>query len=251
MNKTYFLMAAFGALSLQAHAERLPVDTTAQLKLGLNLSHSNDAYKSDSALAVAPHGFYDNHRWYIEGGEAGYYPYKDNQHHARLGIAYDGTSFDPDDAHLDIKGLDERKASVMAHASYMYVSPIGGFKAKIATDALSRHDGTVVTLSHISRFKKDKFTIYPSFGVAWQDKHYNNYYYGVSAGESVRTGVSEYKAGDGISPFASVMVNYDMNDRISVFANQRIEWLSSAQKDSPMTDDKLASTTRLGVSYQF
>lgn len=251
MKPVYLSLLAVSALPFTTYAQSLPVNPDARLSLGVNVAYNATAYKADNALTVSPHGFYDNNRWYIEGGEAGFYPYKDGKHHARIGVAYDGTSFDPKDADGSLQGLDKRKASAQALASYMYVSPVGGFKAKIATDALSRHDGTVVSLSHISRFTHNKLTIYPTVGVNWHDKNYNNYYYGVSDAESRRTGVSAYQADAGFSPFVSAMVNYDMNDDISLFANQRIEWLSSAQKDSPMVDGNIESTTRVGVSYRF
>ncbi|MCL1622802.1 MipA/OmpV family protein [Moraxella sp. Tifton1] len=236
----------------QAHAERLPVDTNARLSIGLNVSkHSANAYKANSTFVIAPHGFYDNHRWYIEGGEAGFYPYKDKHHHARIGMSYDGTMFEPKQAEPALQNLTKRQASVMAIASYMYVSPIGGFRAKIAKDALSRHEGMTITLSHISRFNKDKMTVYPSFGMVWQDKKYNAYYYGISNDESQRTGVVAYDPNDGVIPFASVLVNYDLNDKTTLFASQRIEWLPKAIKDSPMVDDEIVGITRLGINRKF
>lgn len=250
MKFTYVALAA-SVLSLQAHAERLPVDTDARLSLGVNLGYTNHAYKADNTISISPQGFYDNNRWYIEGGEAGFYPYKDSKHHSRVGIAYDGGGFDADDAHGDIKGLNERKVSVMAHLSHMYITPVGGLKAKIATDALGRHDGTAITLSHISRFKKDDFTIYPSFGVVWRDKNYNDYYYGVSTNETTRTGIPTYQAGSGFNPFVSAMVYYDLNSQFELFVNGRVEWLSSAQKNSPIVDGSVESVARFGVNYKF
>lgn len=54
-----------------------------------------------------PQAFYDNNRLYIEGSEAGYYPYKDAQNEWRLTASYDSRSFDPDDASTAaLKGLD-------------------------------------------------------------------------------------------------------------------------------------------------
>ncbi|WP_432480566.1 MipA/OmpV family protein [Moraxella sp. ZY200743] len=251
MKFVYLSLLMASTLPFITHAQSLPVNPDARLSLGLNVAYGKNAYQADDILVVSPHGFYDNNRWYIEGGEAGFYPYKDNKHHARIGLAYDGPSFNPKNSKGTLQGLDKRKASAQALISYMYVSPIGGFKAKVATDALSHHDGTVITLSHISRFEHDKFTIYPTVGVNWYDKNYNSYYYGVSSAESNRTGIDAYQPNSGFAPFASAMINYEMKDNITLFANQRIEWLASAQKNSPMTDDKITSTTRLGVSYRF
>ena len=89
-------------VSLTAHAQSLPVDPDARLSLGVNVGYTASAYKADNTVGFAPQGFYDNHRWYIEGGELGFYPYKDSKHHARIGVGYDGRSFDPDDADDEI-----------------------------------------------------------------------------------------------------------------------------------------------------
>lgn len=232
--------------------DSLPTDPDAKLRLGAHVSYQYDAHQGNNGVGFAPQGFYDNNRWYIEGGEIGAYPYKTNVHHVRVGISHDGQNFDPKDAPAQFHELDERKASAQALVSYMHVNPkIGGLKVKVATDALGRHHGTTVTLSHISRFSKDALTVYPSFGVTWQDKKYNNYYYGISTQESARTTLDAYQAKSGFSPFVSAMATYDLSQNFELFAHQRIDWLSSTQKQSPLTDGSLDSTTRLGINYKF
>lgn len=236
---------------MPAFAQSLPIDSNARLSAGVNLGYTVSGYDADNTTDVLPQVFYDNNRFYIEGSEGGFYAYKDNTHQARLGLTYDGRSFDPDDAHGELQGLDERKNSIMAHASYMYVSPIGGFRMKAATDVSNRHDGTTVTLSHLSKFGSGKATIYPQIGVTWRNEDYNNYYYGVSSDESARTGVTAYHAKSSINPFVSATLFYDITDNVTIIGNQRLEWLSDEQKNSPMTDGEISSTTRIGVNYKF
>ncbi|OOS24614.1 MipA/OmpV family protein [Moraxella pluranimalium] len=231
---------------------QLPVDKDAKLSVGINATYNSSAYAIDNGISVMPQAFYDNNRLYIEGAEAGFYPYKDSKNHVRVGVSYDGRDFDPSDALADThKNLDKRDWSVLAHASYMHITPYGGFKIKATTDALSRHDGQTISLSHLSKFNKDKLTVYPEFGAVWQSKDYNQYYYGVSADESTRTGVAQYNADSGFMPFATVTASYQLTNDISVFGNQRVEWLSSAQKNSPLTDDALDTKTRIGINYKF
>lgn len=229
---------------------QLPVDPNAKFELGLNVGYTADAYQADNTLSVLPHAFYDNNRLYFEGGEAGIYAYKDNKHHLRAGLAYDGRSFEPSDADsLALQHLDKRKASVVAQANYMYITPVGGIRAKLAKNIGT--DGMAVSLAHISRFEHNKATIYPSFGITWHDKAYNRYYYGISESESAKSGLSSYAPDASVSPFASLTVMYDLTDKIGLMGNQRLEWLSNEQKNSPMVDGKLNSTTRIGLSYKF
>ncbi len=257
MRHTLIALSAISALIgiSQAHASEyksLPVNKDARLTIGASATYNADAYRTDNSLIVLPQAFYDNNRLYIEGAELGAYPYKDDKHHIRVGLSYDGRSFDPSDADSsELKLLDKRDASALAHVSYMRVTPVGGFRAKLTTDLLGKHDGQTLSLAHISRFSHGDLTVYPSVGVTWQSKDYNQYYYGVSAAESARSGVAAYEAKSSWSPFISATAQYQATDHVSVFANQRLEWLSSTQKDSPMTDGSLSSTTRLGVNYRF
>lgn len=221
------------------------------LKAGLGLSHKNAGYDADAQLSVVPLAFYDNDVWYIEGTEAGFYPHKSSNHHIRLGLTYDGKSFDPKNANNRLQHLDERKSAILAHASHLYVSKFGGIRTKLATDVSNRHQGTTLSVAHISRFNALNATIYPSFGVTWQSKDYNDYYYGVDAPESLKSGVATYQADSGISPFVSLTANYDLNERLTLFGNGRGEWASKSQKDSPMTDSNLHTSATLGLLYRF
>lgn len=224
------------------------------LTVGALATFGASDYAVDDKVSAVPLFLYDNGRIYAEGAEFGAYPLKNDKHWVRVGVSYDGRQFDPNDAKIaTLRHLDERKSSINAHASYMYITPIGGFELKATTDILDKSDGQTLALAHRSRFHfyGNKLTIYPKFGVTWHSDDYNNYYYGVSSAESVHTGVRQYHAKSGISPFVSVSAKYRLYDKVGIFANQRVEWLSSTQKDSPLTDDNTKATTSIGMTYDF
>lgn len=233
----------------------LPMFSSAKepLTVGALAAFVASDYAVDDTVYAVPLFLYDDDRLYAEGTEFGAYPFKNDKHWVRVGVSYDGKNFDPDDAKGTLRRLDQRKASVAAHASYMYITPIGGFEFKAATDILDKSGGQTLALAHRSRFKfyDDKLTIYPKFGVEWHSNDYNDYYYGVSSAEADRTGVRQYTAKSGFAPFVAVSARYRLHDKIGLFANQRIEWLSSTQKDSPLTDDSTKSITRVGITYDF
>lgn len=253
MKKTTFL--ALLLLSTQSIAsttsQSLEKDPDAELKLGAGVSFKVNAYHADNDISIVPLAFYDNNVWYAEGAEAGFYSYKDNTHHARLGLSYDGHGFDNDDAKGNYKALNARKSSVLAHASHLYVTPFGGIRAKVATDILRKHKGSTVSLAYLSRFKIGDTTLYPSFGAVWQSQSYNNYYYGITTDESARSGLPNYAAKAGVSPFVSLTANHDLNDKIALFGNGRMEWLSTSQKSSPLVKDDTETTITLGAMYRF
>lgn len=247
----YFAMIGMAGIAISAHAESLPTNPDATFSAGFSVTHLVPDYDADNQITVLPQAFYDNNRVYIEGAEAGFYPYKDTRHHLRAGVSYDGRSFDPKNAHGNLTGLNERKSSALAHASYMYITPYGGLRAKATTDLLNKHQGQTLSLAHVSKFTKDAWSLYPTFGATWQSQDYNNYYYGVSHDESLRSGVPAYQPKSSWSLFASATVNYQATPSISVFANQNIEWLSDTQKRSPMTGKDIESKTRIGFNYHF
>lgn len=224
------------------------------LTVGALATFGTNDYAVDDKVSAVPLFLYDDDRFYAEGAEFGVYPLKNDNHWVRAGISYDGRQFDPNDTKtITLRGLDKRKSSVNAHASYMYITPVGGFELKAATDILDKSNGQTLALAHRSRFKfyDDKLTIYPKFGITWYSDNYNDYYYGVSSTESARTGVRQYTAKSAISPFVAVSAKYRLHGNIGLFANQRVEWLSSTQKDSPLTDNSTKATTSMGVTYEF
>lgn len=254
MSYKFIIFILSGLVFQQAQAQILPAKQDAKITAGVLASIRQSAYHTDDSVTAIPLFLYDNNRYYLEGSDAGFYPYKDNKHWVRVGINYDRLHFNPKDAKTsDLQGLDKSHASINTHISYMYISAIGGIEAKIATDVLGRSDGQTAHLAHRSKFDllDEKLTIYPKMGVVWHSKKYNDYYYGVSDQEAIRTNVRSYKAKDGVSPFISVSGEYKFTDKMGVFANVRHDWLSSAQKNSPMTDDKTETYFNVGLTYDF
>lgn len=237
-----------------AHAQSLPIKQDEELTAGVLATFSASEYDVDDKLSAVPLFLYDNNRVYFEGHEAGVYPYKDDKHWLRAGVSYDGQHFTPKDANTaELQKLDKRKISANALVSYMYISPIGGLEVKAMTDVLDRSGGQMVSLAHRGRFilADEKLTIYPKVGVTWHSKDYNQYYYGVLTNESAHSGVAAYDAKDSFSPFVSVSAKYRFLGNFGIFANGRVDWLSSTQKNSPMTDNSSKSSINIGVTYSF
>ncbi|MDT0478229.1 MipA/OmpV family protein, partial [Streptomyces sp. DSM 41014] len=80
---------------------------------------------------------------------------------------------------------------------------------------------------------------------------YNNYYFGVSEQESLRTGIKAYNADSSVTPYVNVSASYAISPRWSAFISQYLEYLSDEQKDSPLVDNRVDSKTKIGFNYQF
>lgn len=254
MKKSTFSLLLLALVSVTTFAQSLPTDPNAKITAGVLATFGSNGYAVDDEVSAAPLVLYDNNRLYAEGAEFGVFPYKDNKNWLKVGLTYDGTSFNPKDANTPaLHSLDKRKSSVNAHISYMHITPVGGFEVKAMTDVLGHSSGQKITLAHRSKFEllDEKLTIYPKFGVTWQSDKYNEYYYGVSANESARSSIRQYTLKDSIAPFVAISAKYKINEQWGLFGNQNAQWLSSDQKNSPLTDDNINLSTNVGVTYTF
>ena len=245
-----------GAASLSSAAlfnKNLPTDPDAELSVGVNVMAVKSAYDLEDStdIKVLPGVFYDNNRIYARGAQAGAYIINDGTNQLAAYAQLDGSEFDPDDATGALQGLDERKASAAAGLSYLRRTPVGGFRLQVATDVLDKSGGNTARLTYLAKITKDKLTVYPSVGFEYSDADYNQYYYGVSDTESVKTGIAAYTANSSLNPYINVSANYDFNERFAGFANQSVSYLANEQYDSPMVDSRTEATTTLGLLYKF
>lgn len=233
-----------GSASVYADDDQQPT-----LTVGMEYSVDFQTYKGQRTYhTVLPTVFYDNNKVYAEGDEAGVYLINDDKNELRLNGYYDGNSYDPTG---ELKGLDQRKWSVMAGASYMRITPYGGLKAQVGTDILSRSKGTVITASYVAELKHNQWSFYPELGLQWNDAKYNQYYYGVSESESKRTHIQAYDAKQSINPYASMAINYRFSKHWSAFSTLEVTYLSKEQADSPMTERRTGINPSIGFNYSF
>ena len=233
--------------------KNLPTDKEAVLSVGVNVMAVNSAYDLEDSyeVKVLPGVFYDNNRVYARGAQAGAYLINDGKNQLSAYAQLVGNSFDPDDANGALKNLDKRKASAAAGLSYMRITPVGGFRAQVATDVLDKSGGNIARLSYLGKLTKNKLTVYPSIGFEYYDADYNNYYYGVTEQESAKSGVDAYQSNNSLNPYINISANYDFNDKWAGFANQSLSYLPNEQYDSPMVDSRTDATTTLGLLYKF
>ena len=191
------LTVLLGLFIQQVHAQTLAMEKDAPLTVGALASIHQSAYHVDDKITAVPLLLYDNNRFYLEGTDVAFDPYKDNKHWVRVGISYDRQHYNSKDAKTAaLQSLNKRQSSVNAQVSYMYISAIGGIETKLATDILGRSNGQTVSLAHRSKFEllDNKLTVYPKAGITWHSKKYNDYYYGISDKESLQSGIHFYDA---------------------------------------------------------
>lgn len=145
-----------------------------------------------------------------------------------------------------MKALDKRRSTVMAGLRYSHTADWGVVRAEYLGDILDNSDGFTADLSYLYPIQQGRFTLVPGIGAMWASEDQNNYYYGVS-----RSGLREYHANDGWSPYVELTVNYAITQSWRTYVMARYLRMSDEAKDSPMTDRQSIGLMGIGTTYSF
>lgn len=244
------------ALALAVGAPALAQQNDDGLALGVGTGYFNNPYIGYSnRFAVLPVINFNSRYFYADGLSAGarLLQNDDQSQEVLLGVSYLGNEFKPnksDDQRL--KRLDKRRSSLMADLSYHLYTPYGNFESRVSHDLLGRNKGTLLNAQYSYFWEiTPQFTLKPEIGINYADRKFNQYYYGVSAEESLRSGLPQYRAKAGVQPYIGLGASYQLTQNIEIFAGVRFEKLSRHIRHSPMVDDKYGSEGALGVMYRF
>ncbi|WP_230655977.1 MipA/OmpV family protein [Psychrobacter sp. I-STPA10] len=246
------LMSTTNLYAAPLLSNQLTKDPDAKLSIGINAVVTQSAYDTDgSTVEILPSAFFDNNRLYARGNQFGAYAINDGTNQLSAFVQTNGTAFDPEDAKGNLNKLDERKRTIIAGAEYLRITPIGGFRVQAAHDIVGDSKGNIARLNYVAKYSNDRLTLYPTIGVEWHDRKYNDYYYGVSQKESKNSGVNTYEPDQSISPYLAVSAHYDINDHFTGFAYQSLTYLADEQYNSPMVDSHTEAKTTVGLLYKF
>ena len=80
---------------------------------------------------------------------------------------------------------------------------------------------------------------------------YANYYYGVTAAESLASGYAAYNAGATVTPGLGLAADYALTENWLINLQLRRKWLDSAVTNSPLVVRKTQDSGYIGLSYRF
>lgn len=251
MSRAFLLLILFVML--------LPLTARAQdaddygLALGVGANLSTSEYKGDgSSVSPFPIVNYDGDVFFIHGLSAGAHLYSEGAHDFSILASYLSQSFDAsDNDDDDMKELDDRYASMMAGFEYSFSSEYGVAKVSVLADVLDTNNGFMADMSYAYPFKASFLKIVPKVGVEWTSDEYNDYYYGISSGESAASGLAEYKAEADFSPYAGVSMKTSLTESVDMMLRTKVKFLGSEITDSPMVDEDVTYSIGLGITYSF
>lgn len=227
-----------------------------EVSLGIAGGYDSSEFKGYSGnWSVLPILEVESPRFYVRGLSAGVklYSAPNQSQELLLGATYLRQSFKPEKSKdAQIKRLDERKDSVMIDAAYNFYTPYGNLGTQVSHDISGRSKGTRAQVQYSYFWQpNDKLTLTPAVGIAYADRRFNRYYYGVSPAESERSGLAAYRPKASLQPYAEIAAEYRFALHWSAFAGGRVEQLPKTLKDSPMVDKGHRVEGAVGVSYNF
>lgn len=247
MKKTAVLLPAVTVLSLllstSAHAS----------SIGIGGALSDSPYKGYGAVSsLYPNIDYENESFYIKGLGAGVFLLKEGGHKLSAGLNYVPTAFKPYDSDdWRMHRLDKRKATLAANLAYSYSDSWGTIETRVMADTLNESQGVLASASYRYTLQMGDLSLIPSVGVNWANNKYNNYYFGISHKESMRSGFRYYNAESSFTPYIQLVSNYALTQHIGLFAGARVEQLTGDAKDSPMVANQTIPSLFLGLNYLF
>ncbi|MBC3220582.1 MipA/OmpV family protein [Serratia fonticola] len=195
---------------------------------------------------------YQGEQFFINGQGIGVNLLSSEKHNLHLAVNYSPLSFKPADSDDPaMKKLDKRRATAMAGIGYQYHADWGNINADIATDVMGYSDGVIADVGYQYRFQFGKLQLVPGFGMRWQNRAFNNYYFGISERESQRSGIQQYQAKSGVTSYISLASYYAINNDWQLFLMGYNEQMSDTVKDSPMTVRDYSINAVAGVLYSF
>ena len=198
----------------------------------------------DSSNAVLPYVYADYGPFYARINTLGYKAMPLGAGHLELATR------------ITLEGFSSAQAGITDRASPMPVG-VGTFQktAYGAFFAYAFHDstsgGSLLDLTYAAKFKVAGFSFYPQLGVERRSAKYVQHLYGVSAAESVASGLTAYAGQSDVAPNAGITVSYPLTANYSMSYQFRKKWFDTAITDSPLVHNKDQQSSFLALTREF
>jgi outer membrane protein len=250
MLRTPLVLTLFASLSVPALANENG------WSLGIGLAAGQRTYRDQNTKVMpVPLVRYQGERFFVEGTALGMKLYETPQWGADLIAQVDFQSFDPDDAEqASFRALNERKPSALAGLRFNYnLSRQDSLGLSLLSDTGSQRRALIPTVSWKHGFAASgpQTQFFSSMELRYNPAKYNRYYYGISAEESARSGLSAYSPGSTPQLEVGLGINHRFDSGWSMTAIAGVKSISSKLKDSPMVERTEALGGVLGLSYRF
>lgn len=219
--------------------------------LGIGIGWTDSPYRGYSSNYYRiPHIDYDNGLFFIDDLSTGIYLYNEHNQSVSIGVRYLSNEFNPHDSdNHRLKQLDKRHTTLLTEIEYSLDTNWGSFSSSISADVLDQSNSVLMNADYSLPFMEGNLIIVPTIGINWANKKHNNYYYGISHKESMRSGLRYHNADSSFTPYAELSAQYKLTDHIATFAGIHVDKLTGDAADSPMVDNSTIAYIYMGISY--
>lgn len=160
-----------------------------------------------------------------------------------------GREADDSDA---LAGLDDIDRTIEAGVRVRYTrGPASGYV--VARKGFGGHDGWVGAVGARYRIApNDRLTLWPGIEGKFGDDHFTRSFFGVTEGESARSGYAAYAPDGGFYALgASLEARYALSPTLALVGEAEWSRLTGDAADAPFVEEKTQPALRLGIVNRF
>jgi outer membrane protein len=161
---------------------------------------------------------------------------------------YDSSGYEAEDSPM-LTGMAKRKGSVWLGASARWDNDFVDLKVTWS-GASGNSKGQKIRLGLEKSFSAGSFLFVPRVGVAWLDKKYVDYYYGVRTDEALPTRAA-YSGEATVITEVGLRTTYLINRHHSVFMDISVTGMGKEIKNSPLVSRSNLTQVLAGYMYRF
>jgi MipA family protein len=221
--------------------------------LGLGAVWSPSPYRNyDNKAWPLPMVNYEGKSFYVRGATLGYRLLKTDSDEFSLIASPLGNRFIHDDtSNPQLRKLSDRDISGLAGVAWRHHADWGVIQASAQKEFTGHGGGSVFDANYSYPIVAGKLKLIPMVGASYNTSGINDYYYGISSSDALRSGLPYYHAGGGSSPYFGIVATYRLSHSWQATGGIRYTLLPDAIKNSPMVDADHTQSYFIALSYIF
>ncbi|QNK01341.1 MipA/OmpV family protein [Dyella telluris] len=217
-----------------------------------------------AAWSPSPYRNYDKTPWplplvsyegksiYFRGISFGYKFLNSDHDELSAVVSLLGNQFDhTDTTNPQLRLLSDRKLSGLGGVAWRHHDSWGIVQVTAQKEITGHGGGDSFDANYSYPWVHGNWRFVPTVGATYMTGELNNYYYGVSDSEALRSGLPSYRPGGGTLPYVGIVASYKFTSKWSVSGGARYTALPSAVQDSPMVNGKRAESYFVALGYTF
>src|SRR5690554_229237 len=223
-------------------------------RVGFAVASVDAAYRGQkSEKFFVPVVGYEGEKVYFRGAELGYRLYRKYGGELAAVVNIAPFRFEPKKNRItELQQLDERDFRIETGLKLNQYTRYGRLTAQTMVNVRDFDTGYRASLGyHYSLSPQPQFwQLGPRVDISYLSGSFTNYFYGISAAEAQRSGLSEYKGKAGWNTTVSVEGYYRLNERWTFAGSVGRTFIDNEIRNSPMTKGSHTTSAFLYLSYQ-